>query len=397
LAGFAAGLFVLFVAEVVLGGLLEFRYSPTPEAAYRDVHAIQMGGLAMLRAFHYWSSSILIAGTFLTILWMLSARWFNSGRNRIWIATWILFLASLLSQITGNLLPFDRHGVQTAVIESGVARRMPVLGGAASSMMLGGERFSGETLRIWHLGHIAFPILGLFAAWLFWAASRKEAKSPAFVWVPLGIAALAMLMLPAPLGAAASQADYGAFDAQVSWYTWPLHGAFNLFGRLSPDLGWIGSGLVPALFVGFGLGAPWIAQKVSGKAIQMIVLGFCGFFLLAAVFFGGRPAPLTGARDPGNGGVVTGPIGPADKVLFAEGRDLFASKGCAGCHGKDGVGGPGAPNLVRISSRRGSNPQWYMRFIHNPQSVKPNSTMPPFSHLKEDETRAIAEFLIHHE
>ena len=127
-AGFAAGLFILFIAELLFGVLMELRYSATTGAAYRDVQSMQTSGFAMARSFHYWSSAILIAGSFLTLGWMLLAKWFEAGHRRLWDAVGLLFLCSLLSQLTGNLLPFDRHGVQTASIEAGIGGQIPVVG-----------------------------------------------------------------------------------------------------------------------------------------------------------------------------------------------------------------------------------------------------------------------------
>jgi ubiquinol-cytochrome c reductase cytochrome b subunit len=393
--GCASGLFVLFVAQVLVSLFLELRYTPSPQSAYSDVHSMQAGGLAILRAFHYWSSFLLIAGSFGVILWMFAARWFNCGHNRMWIAIWLLFLVSLISQITGNLLPFDRHGVQTAVIEAGVARQMPLVGPTAASLVLGGDQFGESTLERWHVAHVVLPLFGLFAVWLFWSGSRHENKNAFLRWAPLGLACLAMLMAPAPLGSAASQDDYGSYGAQVSWYTWPLHGALNLFSELSPSLGWIGSGLLPMLFAAFVFAAPWVAQKVPPKAIQATFLGFCLFFFVAAVFFGGKPAPLVGSRDPQQVRPTGKTATPVDHSLYARGRDLFNSKGCAGCHGHNGRTPTAGPNLYGVASKRGSDPQWYMKFIQDPKSVKPTSMMPPFAQLTADETRAIAEFLIH--
>jgi cytochrome c551/c552 len=393
LAGCAAGLFILFVAEVLFGLVLEMRFSASYDSAYRDVQTLS-AGFAMLRAFHYWSSSILIAGSFAVIICMLAARWFNPGHIRMWTATWLLFLSSLFAQLSGNVLPFDKHGVQTAVIEAGVARQFPG-GNFVSSLMLAGDQFNDQTIQRWHVGHIVFPVLGIFAAWLFWSGSRGERQSKAMAWAPLVLAGLAMLMAPAPLGAQASAADYGAYDAQVSWYTWPLHGALNLFSRISPSLGWLGGGLLPGLFAVFVLAAPFIARRLPARVVQGIFAGFCAVFLFAALFFGGRPAPLTGNRDPVPSTRSHIPATPVDKVLYAKGRDFFNTKGCSGCHGKDGRNPNGSPNLYGIAAKLGSDPQWYMKFIHEPHSVKPTSTMPPFPHLKEDETRAIAEFLIH--
>ena len=87
--------------------------------------------------------------------------------------------------------------------------------------------------------------------------------------------------------------------------------------------------------------------------------------------------------------------GAADPVLYAKGRSLFNSNECSGCHGQDGRSGGDGPSLLGVAQRRGSDPSWYMQFIKDPTSKDPNTMMPAFPSLSSDETRAIAEFLIH--
>ncbi|HVT14006.1 MAG TPA: cytochrome b N-terminal domain-containing protein [Fimbriimonadaceae bacterium] len=396
LVGCANGLFVLFLVQIAVGLILEFQYSATATSAYADVAHMMGGGSAMLRGFHYWSSAILIAGSFAVLVWMLFARWFNGGHNRMWLSVALLYLTSFLSQVTGNLLPFDRHGVQTAVVESSVAGRMPVLGSASANFMLGGDRFNEATIGRWHAAHIVFFVLGLVAAGLFWSGGKGFQRSRFGLWAPAGFAFLMSLMARAPLGIQATSADFGSYDAQVSWYTWPLHGSMNLFSRISSNLGWIGAGVLPPLFALFIVAAPWLSRKVSPKAMQGVFLGSCAYFLLAGILFGGKFAPLVGNRDPAlNQTVSNGPTTDGDPVLYAKGRQLFNSNPCQSCHGADGRNGGIGPDLLGIAKRRGTDPNWYIRFLKDPTSVNPNTTMPKFSNMSDSDLRAIAEFLIH--
>jgi mono/diheme cytochrome c family protein len=397
ITGCGFGLFVLFIAQIVIGLILELRYKAVASSAYQDVHAIQTGGLAIVRGLHYWGSAVLILGSFALLGWMVQKGRFVDRDARTWISIVLLSIASFLSQVTGNLLPFDRHGVQTAVVEGGVASQMPVAGRMSANLIFGGEKFNEGTIQRWHLGHIGFVVVGLLAIWLFWSANRNQQRNRLIVWTPFGIAALMALMVAAPLGMQAGAIDYGSYDAQVSWYTWPLHGSLNLFSRLSPDLGWIGSGVFPPLFLCVLLGAPAIGKRFSPKFVQIGFMGFCVYFAAAAALFGGKFAPVVGNRDPGagGGGVVTQPKGAVNQQLYDQGRTLFNSAGCVTCHGQDGRNGTTGPTLLDVAKRRGSDPDWYMKFIHEPTKVKPTSMMPPFPGLKDNQTRAIAEFLIY--
>jgi len=360
ISGFAGGLFVLFLAELLLGLLLETRYEPTTSGAYASVSAIQSGGMWHLRSFHYWASAILIAGSLAALIWMLFAKWFNGGHNRMWLAVAILYLTSLLSQISGNLLPFDRHGVETAVVESGVAGRTPIVGSPLQKLIIHGTAFNDPTIGVWHFAHLAFWALGAVAAVLFWFGSKGQERNRVLVWSPFAFAVALSFMAKAPLGNQATAADYGRYDAQVSWYTWPLHGSLNLFSHISSNLGWVGSAAIPGLFALFIVAAPYASRRFSAKTIQGTFVGFGAYFLIAGLVFGGRFAPLIGNRDPAETDPAVSTLAAqVDPILYAKGRDLFNSNACEGCHGMDGRSGAGAE-----SDRRGAASRYRPEVVH---------------------------------
>jgi mono/diheme cytochrome c family protein len=248
------------------------------------------------------------------------------------------------------------------------------------------------------MAHIGLLVLGLAGTVLFWRDSRNRPAIKPAIWIPVAVTGLAAFMGQAPLGRAATGVDFASYDARVSWYTWPMHASLNLFSKISPTLGWIGSGVVPGILMAVLVLAPWLARRSSERVVTRVLLGFGVYFLVAIVTVGGGGvAPLTGNRDPvaGDGSGGLSPVGSADPVLVSKGRDLFNSVSCSGCHGIDGKKPVAGPNLSGVAGRRGGDPDWYMRFIKNPAATKGSSTMPPFPKLKNDELRALAEFLIH--
>jgi cytochrome c oxidase subunit 2 len=94
---------------------------------------------------------------------------------------------------------------------------------------------------------------------------------------------------------------------------------------------------------------------------------------------------------------------PADPSL-ARGAQAFASLGCIGCHalrygGTAAVGGGVGPDLTHLASRQtlaaGTLPntvETLMRWIADPQAVKPGTTMPP-TPTDPDTLRALAAYL----
>ncbi len=78
----------------------------------------------------------------------------------------------------------------------------------------------------------------------------------------------------------------------------------------------------------------------------------------------------------------------------SKGLELFGAKSCGACHAMTGV--PGAvgavgPKLDGIGKTRDA--AWLAKWLKDPAAVKPGTTMPTLG-LSDDESKAIAEFLV---
>ncbi len=382
-------LILLVALESVTGILTFLQYRADAGAAYQSTKEIS----PYLRAIHYWTSGCLILLSAVAMFWMAALRWFRM-HPAIWLGTVLVLIGSFLSQMSGNLLPFDRHGVQTAVVEAGISHSAPFAGGWVAKMMLGGDGFSARTLTIWAAAHFyIFGLVAVAAAILLAISLRRVNLSPSRA-LPAVLVLGALILagaVSAPLGQPASLSDFNSFDARVSWYTWPLHGMLNMFNRVGA--GWIGAILIPTLFIGLLVLSTLVRKKQMEAGASWTIFLFGALFLVAGVAFGGQFAPLTGNRDPKVFQVSKNDHSPQDTQLVARGKELF-NNFCSSCHGQDGVKGGIGPVLKGIASRRGSDTQWYISFIKAPTSMKSSSTMPAFGQLKEEELRSIAEFLI---
>jgi ubiquinol-cytochrome c reductase cytochrome b subunit len=78
------------------------------------------------------------------------------------------------------------------------------------------------------------------------------------------------------------------------------------------------------------------------------------------------------------------------------GAHFFYNSSCPMCHKIDGQGGEHprvpAPDLTLRLLR---SKEWHMKHIHDPQSVVPDSKMPPFFHYEEFEYDALAEYILY--
>jgi mono/diheme cytochrome c family protein len=403
LATSAAALVLLLLVQVMIGWVLHTAYRPTPAEAHASVEAIRAQPfLGALRSFHFWGSMWLLVHSFLHVAALLFTGSFQKPNEWRWVAAVTIFVCVWLLQVTGTLLPFDRHAVQTANIEASIASRVPLVGEDLALGILGGESFGEATLSRWYLIHrwIApgLALLMLLAAFLAYAGQREVRHSRLIALLPLiALVAVAYWVRP-PHGSPASAEDFVAMNALVNWYNWPLHGALMAFESISPGLGWVGAMLLPLLFVVFLYSLPAFADRTTTTFVGIIFASFLAVFLGLGVAFGGMVAPVLGDRDRG---VVEAAPSPApvieqvpklDPRLAEWGRRHFNQVGCANCHGADAQNPTLAPNLLDPGRRR-PDPEFYIRYIRDPRSMNPASTMPPFPNLREEQLRAIAEFL----
>lgn len=395
-----AALFIQFLLQVGAGWYLNRAYIPDVKHAHSTMEAI-MGAQphAAIAGFHYWGSAFFITHSFIHLCLMMFSGWYRPPHHWRWIGSIAIFVCAMLFQITGNLLPFDQHGVQSAAIEGGIAAAMPG-GQEVAKLILGGETsVTANTLPTWYMAHRILIPLALILGSLGAIATHYRRGDTKTLWIPAAILALVplaiALVVQRPLGTGATELDFNRYNALVSWYTWPMHGSLQAFNQISPNLGWIGAGVIPPLFIGFLVTAPLLSKRLANAGIQIIFLVFLAYFLGTGIAFGGKFAPLTGTRDPISASVEPNPptdVPLIDEALAEKGRQAFNSEGCSNCHGTDGLKATGGPKLDQVHKEH-SDAEWYIEFIKNPKSKKPSSTMPGFPNLSEDKLKGMAEFL----
>jgi len=397
----AAALTIEIGLQLVIGVLLSLHYTATVEGAHGSTASMHQGGFdQVIQGAHYWGSAVLIIHSLLHLVAMTWLGLYRPPNGLRYVSAILTFLSALGYQLSGNLLPYDRHGVQTAAIEASIGARAPLLGGTVSKLMLGGTEVSQATLDRWYLAHrFLLPGLTVLAFAMALAVHRKLRDIPPvdrrWVLIPSLAAILLGLLVRSPLGSAATPADYDAFAAKSSWYMWPLHGTMRLFDTLSTGLGWIGALLLPGLFVAFLFLLPIAKDKIPVRVARWAIGAFAVLLMGSTAIYGGAPAALTGTRDPiAEAAGDPKPSAPPaiDKALAEKGRTLFNKLACANCHGKDGAEALGGPALTRSWTRH-PDADYYIRYIVKPTDLKPDSTMPSFEKLTPDELKPLAEFI----
>ncbi len=393
LYGSAYALYAHFALQLVAGGLLSTVYRGSIAEAHATTATLHQGAWAILQGFHYWGSFVLILHSVLHLGAVTWAGWYAGKEKKAYYTALVLTGLAFGFQVSGNVLSWDRHGVQTAAVEGAIANRVPVMGSLVSKTMLGGTELSEKTLPLWYNAHRIGLTLVLVVV-LIVALLAPKPKFPKWTATLSALAALGLaILVAAPFGTAATADDYGRFDAKPSWYTAPMHGLLVWGDRLIPGGGWIGAALLPGLFgaamVGLGL-----LKKPKPAMARGFLLGVALIGVVATLTSGGEVASLTGTRDP-RVRVAATPSSTKqvqDKVLAAKGKVLFAAQGCEGCHGQDGLKGVSGPSLKDLWKEH-PEPDFYEKYVKNPASVEAGSTMPAYPGLKQEELRQLAEFL----
>ena len=86
-------------------------------------------------------------------------------------------------------------------------------------------------------------------------------------------------------------------------------------------------------------------------------------------------------------------LGSSSNLLADEkvARNLILSQGCKGCHLFEESGGSLAPSLDQVGEKL-SYEQLRQKLLF-PKKTNPDTVMPDYQHLTEDEVRALAQFL----
>ncbi len=95
------------------------------------------------------------------------------------------------------------------------------------------------------------------------------------------------------------------------------------------------------------------------------------------------PKPVTATR------VTKATIEEPPQVL--KGKTVYSQNRCDLCHQIGGKGGGVGPDLSRVGAKRDA--QWIAQLIRDPKSVNPNSRMPAYPQLSDDEIQALVSFL----
>lgn len=235
----------LFVVQVVTGILLVLYYQPDPAAAFASVQRIAGGEIPygnLVRNVHAWSSDLFVLSLLAHLFTVLVRRSFRAPHELTWVSGVVSLVLGIGLAFTGAVLPWNERAYADALVGSGLARNVPVVGGWLMRFMRGGADVGAGTLGHafgFHVAALPAALTLLVAAHLF-LLSRKPVpvSAPKADTIPLypdfvvrqGVAFTGLTVILMTLATFADRPLGVAADLRVApvgmrppWYFVPFH------------------------------------------------------------------------------------------------------------------------------------------------------------------------------
>jgi ubiquinol-cytochrome c reductase cytochrome b subunit len=404
----SASLFLL-VVQVVTGIVLAMNYSPAPEHAYDSITFIMSQVLfgPVLRGLHHWGSSVLVVVVGLHMLRTFVWGSYKAPRELTWIAGVALLLIVMGFAFTGYLLPWTQRSYWATVVGTKIVGTVPLIGGWLLQLVRGEAGVGPVTLVRFYAIHVLLlpallvPLV-LFHLYLVYRhgiapAPGNEAKAhkgkqfyPEQLADDLAVSLLILLVLLAFTAWRGVPTEVRADPASTTYVPRPEWYFLFFFQLLKYFEGpvWepIGVVVLPAAAVLLLFLVPLLDRRperrpakrpyamVSAAAAVLVVAGL--------TYFGAVQAP-PGTRLP--------PAG-SEQALVLHGKEVFVGNHCDSCHVVAGQGNSVGPELTHVGSRLTADRLTAQ--IHNPQSLNPNTNMPAFDKLSDDDLKALVAYLL---
>lgn len=147
----------LFVVQIVTGILLAFYYQPSTGTAYESVRYITDEATFgwYLRSLHKWGATLMIAAVILHQMRVYFTAAYRRPRELNWVIGMALLMCTLLTGFTGYSLVFEQLSFWGATVAANISDAVPVVGGFAKHMLLGGNEYNSRTLSRFYILHAA--------------------------------------------------------------------------------------------------------------------------------------------------------------------------------------------------------------------------------------------------
>ncbi len=329
--------FAAFWLALGSGALVAVPYDAAAAADSLQLLLLTNPAGAFLRGLHYWSAQLFLVFTALHLIEHLARRTEARVRLGVWLRLVLSTVVVVYLMVSGYVLKGDAEGQLARHVLAGLLDRLPLLGGALHSLLVGPE----ESLQLLYVQHAATATL-LTLAFIV-EHFRRAWPGPAAWLTVLGSSAALSLALVPVLHDAADPVVKGP------WYMLGLQELLHWLG--SPGLAWIP--LLAALALLAGL--PLLPPRWSGRAKTLLVAAFAVYAGLTVVGYALRGANWEW-RPPGARQATTFAdlrlYFPDPKVARAEVPVVLGRReGCLPCHTDErGLARSHSPEAVGCAS-----------------------------------------------
>ena len=147
----------LFLVQIVTGILLAFYYQPSPSSAYESVAYVTNEAAFgwYLRGLHKWAATLMIAAVILHQMRVYFTGAYRRPRELNWVIGMALLCCTLMTGFTGYSLVYEQLSYWGATVGANISDSVPVVGGFAKQLLLGGDSYNDRTLSRFYILHAA--------------------------------------------------------------------------------------------------------------------------------------------------------------------------------------------------------------------------------------------------
>jgi mono/diheme cytochrome c family protein len=310
-------------------------------------------------------------------------------------------------------LPWDEVGYFAAKVGTNIAGTLPLIGNGIKEFILGGPEMGQLTLSRFFIMHVAilpfilltFIIIHLVAFRQFgsvgpWKKARSLISGPFWpdqVFKDLVVSLIVMQLLiilsvyiRAPFAGPADPLDT-SYHPKPEWNFLFLYQALKAFkGAWEP----IGTILFPLFLIIFLASVPFLDRYKERDPLKRPIILIIGIVFFAGIIIltieGKGKVPEIDVVSPSQKKIQISENVPAN---IKEGQDLFISNNCGLCHSINGAGGAVGPDLSHETAK-GLTAQKIENQIKNPKNNNPQSVMPLFTNLTQEQLEDLANYLL---
>jgi ubiquinol-cytochrome c reductase cytochrome b subunit len=394
----------LLGVQFLTGIGLAFFYVPSPDHALTSItyiaNDIPFGRIVL--GLHHWSANIFVGVIALHMLQTFLWAAYKRPREFVWWSGIGLLLLVQAFHFTGFTLPWDQKGYWATEVGTAIAGSVPGVGPYILKVMRGGEELGALTLTHFYAIHVVILPGAIVALTIFHLISLRLA-GPAGSWrtshstethtsdfypgqvlkdaiaitlVVSFIFALAAFSYTPPTSPA-DPTDTSVLPRPE----WNFLFLFQLLRYFPGALEWVGATLVPGALVTVLFLLPFLDRGAVRSPRQRRGIVVAGLGVLGGI---GALTALAAFSDRAAVAYLLNPAVRAGALIYAE-------NDCASCHKIRGEGSASGPDLSFIGKTR--EVEWMKQYIHNPDSLNPDSTMPPFKGLTEEELDQLTVYL----